>query len=392
MKTFDIAITAEELARRRERMECAESFRQPDRVPVLHYIGMRYLLPKIGVTFKEYFSGPRAQIEAQLKGAKWILENVRSDFHRINLFPDFMFVEDTSGFGGDVVFPDEDGPWVARPHLLQKNDKLDDLRRVDVLNTGLYLKMRDWYLQMKEMAQEYEIRLQDGVRLPAADCVVAAGAGTVGLLCLAADLLGTEDLSTGFYDRPEWVHGMLDIVLEKSMQWMDQEIEISGGHTCWCSELRDHTVFIGDDGLAQMSRQHVEEFAMPRHKRQAAHFRAKGMKIEAHNCGRADHILDYWVNEIGIDRYYGFSYLTDKRKVAEVMGGKVTLIGGISTPLLHEGKPEEVVEYCREAIEVLAPASRGGWIMMDGHNVGPGTPLENLNAMTEAAEKYGRYT
>jgi len=391
MTTIDIAITWAELARRRERIAKAERFELPDRIPVLHYIGARYWLPRIGVSFPQYFSGPRAQLEAQLKGAKWLLENVKSDFNRIVVVPDFMFVEDTSGFGGDVVFPDDDGPWVARPHLLQKNDDLEDLRRVDVLRTGHYAKLIEWYFEMKRLSQDYDIRFLDGICLPAGECVIAAGAGTVGLLCLAADLLGLEDLSIAFHERPEWVHEMLDIVLGKSMQWMDHEIEISGGKTCWCGELRDHTVFIGDDGLSQMSRKHVEEFAKPRHKRQAEYYRAKGMKIEAHNCGKADHILDYWANEIGVDRYYGFSYRTDKRKLAQVMGGKITLIGGIDTTLLRGGKPGDVVAYCKEAIEILKPACRGGWIMMDGHNVGPGTPVENLNAITDAAEKFGRY-
>jgi uroporphyrinogen-III decarboxylase len=28
---------------------------------------------------------------------------------------------------------------------------------------------------------------------------------------------------------------------------------------------------------------------------------------------------------------------------------------------------------------------------MDGHNVAPGTPVENLNAMTDAAEEFGSF-
>ena len=76
---------------------------------------MRYLLPKVGMSFGEYFSGPRAQVEAQLKAGKWLLENIHSDYHRICVWPDYMFVEDAHSFGAEVVFPEDDGPWIARP-------------------------------------------------------------------------------------------------------------------------------------------------------------------------------------------------------------------------------------------------------------------------------------
>lgn len=391
MVTIDIDITSEEIARRREREEKALRFEKPDRIPVLHYLGARYWLPHIGVSFPEYFSGPRAQLEAQLRGGKWILENIRSDYNRIVLVPDFMFVEDASAFGGDVIFPDNDSPWVARPHLLQKNDDLEALRRVDFVCTGLHGRLLDWHAKMKVLAQEYEIRFRDGVRLPASECLVMAGSGTVGLTCLAGDLRGVEELSMDFYERPEWVRELLDIILEKTIQWVDATNRAGEGRTCWCNELRDHTVFLGDDGGAQMSPKHFAEYAVPRLKRLADYYRAKGFKIEAHNCGKADHLLEFWANEIGIDRYYGFSYRTDKRKLAEVMAGRIVLIGGVSTPVLHKGTPEEVIEDSRIAIETIAPAASGGFILMDGHNVAPGTPPENLSAMTDAAERYGRY-
>jgi uroporphyrinogen-III decarboxylase len=36
-------------------------------------------------------------------------------------------------------------------------------------------------------------------------------------------------------------------------------------------------------------------------------------------------------------------------------------------------------------------AQKKGLIIQDGSNIPPGTPLENINAMMEAAEMYGRY-
>ena len=103
----------------------------------------------------------------------------------------------------------------------------------------------------------------------------------------------------------------------------------------------------------------------------------------------ADHLLKYWTDDIKIDRYMGFSYLTDKRKIAEAMGGKVSIIGGVDSANLRQGTPESVREDVRKALEILKKVP--GYVLMDGHNVAPGTPVENLNAVTEAAREFGSF-
>jgi len=138
-----------------------------------------------------------------------------------------------------------------------------------------------------------------------------------------------------------------------------------------------------------MSLSLVKEFAMGPHKRLADYLHNKGLKVLAHNCGKADHLIKYWAEEIKIDRYFGFSYLTDKNLIKENMGGKVLLIGGLDTIKLHQGKPADVREDVQKALGILKDCP--GYIIMDGHNIAPGTPIENLNAVTEAAELYGKF-
>jgi len=133
----------------------------------------------------------------------------------------------------------------------------------------------------------------------------------------------------------------------------------------------------------------VEEFALEGLKELSNYTRRKGLKVMAHNCGKADHLLKYWVDDIKIDRYIGFSYLTDKRKIADVMGGKVTIIGGVDTMNLRQGTPESVHQDVRKALEILKEIP--GFVLMDGHNVAPGTPVENLTAVTEAAREFGSF-
>ena len=388
---IDINLDYAEIERRKARWDKALAFEYPDRVPVLHYLGARYWLPHIGMEkgFLEYLSDPRVMLEAQLRAGKWILEHVDSDYHKIVCYPDFMWVEDTESFGAKIAFSEDDSPWVARPPLLEKEDDLRILRNVDYVHAGIHGKMLEYYRQMKQIAGDYVLRFRDGMTIEAVNLVYMGGGGTIGTTVLAGDLRGAEALSLDFYDRPDFVKELLSIIVDKSIQWIEAARAISGGRTAIANDFHHGFVFIGDDGTAQMSPRQVEDFALEPLKRLSDHIHGKGLKVMAHNCGKADHLLKYWTDDIKIDRYLGFSYLTGKRKIAEVMGGKVSLMGGVDTANLRQGTPESVREDVRKALEILKKVP--GYVMMDGHNVAPGTPVENLNAVTEAAREFGSW-
>jgi uroporphyrinogen decarboxylase len=106
-------------------------------------------------------------------------------------------------------------------------------------------------------------------------------------------------------------------------------------------------------------------------------------------CGKTDHLLEIFADDLQIHELQGFGYQVNLDRIADVMGGRVVLIGNVNPMLIHNGTPDEVREACRQVIEKLAPYR--GFILQDGNNIPPDTPLENINAMMEAAELYGRY-
>jgi uroporphyrinogen-III decarboxylase len=348
-------------------------------------------LPHIGreKSFREYLNDPKFMLEAQLSAGKWILEHVDSDYHKIVCYPDFMWAEDSESFGAAFVFPEDDSPWLARPHLLQEDDDLERLRNVDYVHGGIHGRILEYYKQMKDAAGDYTVRFRDGMTINGRDLVYIGGGGIIGPTVIAADLRGLEAFCFDCVDRPGYVKELLSIIVEKSIQWIDATREISGGRTAFANDFHEGFVFVGDDGTAQMSSSQVEEFALEGLKELSNYTRRKGLKVMAHNCGKADHLLKYWVDDIKIDRYIGFSYLTDKRKIADVMGGKVTIIGGVDTMNLRQGTPESVHQDVRKALEILKEIP--GFVLMDGHNVAPGTPVENLTAVTEAAREFGSF-
>jgi hypothetical protein len=391
MKWIDIKLPYREILERKARWDTAAAFQRPDRVPVLHYIGARFWLPLIGYADRidEYIGDPRVMLECQLLGQKWILENVLSDFHRIVCYPDFMWVEDVDAFGARTVFPKNDSPWVARPHYLQEDEDLEKIRRVDWVHGGLHGKMLTYYGEMQEAAAEYGVRFSDGEVIPAVDTVYPGGGGILGIAGLAGDLCSVEKFSMDMFDKPDWVKELLGIIVDKAMDWLTAVTALNGGRAAFCSDFAEKVFHVGDDGTAQMSPDQIHEFLRIPHVRLADAIRARGYKVQAHNCGKADHLLDFWKEQVRVDRYIGFSYLTNKIALRDTMGGKVFLMGGIDTVKLHDGKPQEVMEDCLANLAVFKDTP--GYVMMDGHNIAPGTPLANINAMAAAAEKYGRF-
>ena len=125
---------------------------------------------------------------------------------------------------------------------------------------------------------------------------------------------------------------------------------------------------------------------MPCHKRIQAHF---GGYTTFHADAKGHHLFPFLMNELKINDFSGFSYLDDKKLTAETFGGKAVLCGNINPMKLEAGTKEDVMEECRDAIEHFAPYS--GFFLKDGDNITPKTSLENINAMYEAAVKYGKY-
>jgi uroporphyrinogen-III decarboxylase len=108
-----------------------------------------------------------------------------------------------------------------------------------------------------------------------------------------------------------------------------------------------------------------------------------------HMCGKSDHLLAIFADDLKINELQGFGWQVSLDRIASVMGGRVVLIGNVNPMLIHSGTPEQVRQAVRQIIEKLGPCR--GLIIQDGNNIPPGSPLENINAMMEAAERYGRY-
>jgi len=380
---IEIAVPIEEIEARRERVEKTRRFETPDRVPVIPAIAHRLMVPQVGVSFRDYYADPETMLRTQILCQKWLLENVRTDAYSITgawtgAWTDFQNTFEAGSLGCEIHFPDDDIPWVGEGWV--KTD--DDLRRLeafDYVDNGINARQVAYRRAMIDVAEKYPVRFQGGpVFYPGANpSLTNTSDGPFGV---TGDVMGQVEAFTAIYERPEFVHEVLRIVTGKMIQWLD-----------FCAEemnLSQPIDFAWTDDLAvSLSAATFREFALPYNQQMRFHFDGRA---SLHMCGKSDHLLAIFRDDLQIDEFQGFGYQVDLDRVAQEMAGRVVLLGNVSPMLIHSGTPEQIREATRQVIEKLAP--HRGLIIQDGSNIPPGTPLENINAMTEAAELYGRYS
>ena len=191
--------------------------------------------------------------------------------------------------------------------------------------------------------------------------------------------MGQTEIFTAVYEKPDFVKELLQIVTDKLIQYLD---------FCWeIEQLPNPRDFAWTDDLAvSLSPEMFREIVLPFEKRLRFNFDGY---VSLHMCGKSDHLLEIFRDDLKINELQGFGYQVDLDYIAKVMGGHVVLIGNINPMLIHSGTREQVIAETRRVIETLAPLK--GLIIQDGNNIPPGSPIENINAMMEAAELFGRY-
>jgi len=90
---------------------------------------------------------------------------------------------------------------------------------------------------------------------------------------------------------------------------------------------------------------------------------------------------------VHISSFDVFGYRVAPQVVAQNLGDKTLRWGNINPMLMLHGARAEVKTAATDALKWMAPC--GGFMLGDGANVCPGTPIENLAVLTEAAEEFG---
>jgi MtaA/CmuA family methyltransferase len=259
-------------------------------------------------------------------------------------------------FGLDVEFP-EDGLPLRRAPLLTDPADLSKLLRPDP-STGR--RMSD-----RVEAVRY-LREQVGGEVPVMGWVEGA-------IAEAADLRGDSALMMDLYDRPEWVHDLLETCTEVEIAFARAQVEAGAD-----------IIGLGDSIASQISPKMYQQFALPYEQRIFAAVHDMDALARLHICGNTTRILSLMA-ESGAD-IIDLDWMVDIGVAAETLGDYPVVCGNFDpTAIMLQGTPDEV----REA--TLFCLRWGGSRVFSGAGceIPDGTPHRNLMAQVQALREFG---
>ncbi|HIE50429.1 MAG TPA: uroporphyrinogen-III decarboxylase-like protein [Armatimonadetes bacterium] len=193
-------------------------------------------------------------------------------------------------------------------------------------------------------------------------------------------LRGLGPLLLDFYEHPQFVHDLLDGILEFNLGLVRQlaRFPLDG-------------LFLSDDYGSQhgplMSLAHWREFLRPRLQRLFAQVKGYGLRMFLHSCGNVEPFLPDLI-DLGLDVLHPVQpEAMDLRTLKKRYGERLTLYGGLSTQrLLPRASPAQVQEAVRETVRCLAQG--GGYILGPGITIQHDIPRENILAVLQAVREW----
>jgi uroporphyrinogen decarboxylase len=265
--------------------------------------------------------------------------------------------------GCGVFYADDTAPLAVEP-VLKRLEDIDDLRPPD--------PERDFPLT--EVLKAVSL-----IRREFGDQVFVMGRADQAPMSLAAMLRGHGRF---FLDLAEEASGplverLLDICVEADLRYA-RALRAAGAHGTSLGELGSDTI----------SPAMYRKFAVPRLRKFYGAMREAGFPASLHQCGNTAAVLGDMVS-VGAP-ILELDPSTELRAAKDATRGRAAVLGMVDPAhVLERGTPALVVDKSREALEALAPG--GGFILGPGCALTPETPEENVLALLEAAEKFGRY-
>jgi len=414
---------------RRERVLCAISHREPDKVPVdlgaMRSTGItavaygnlkRYLGISAGSTDVYDVVQQLAQPEDPILD---YFEGDVIDLGRAFLTTDADWKDFTLPDGSAAKIPayagfepDGSGGWLVRSadrtiigsmpkgafYLSQTHFPLldwdgQDLAVLDRLPelmarvTWAALPTAPWH---KPLTREHlaDIRRQAKRLSETTDFAIMAGFGG-NLLEWGQFLCRNDQFLMDLAESPRKAEALLDRLTEMHLENLEKFLDSVEGYV--------QIIQMGDDlgtQLApQISAQMYRRFFKPRHQLIFERVRRRsGIHVFLHSCGAIAPLLPDLI-EIGVEIINPVQTSArgmEPEKLKREFGKDLTFWGGgcDTQRVLPYGTEREIDEHVRRRFEILAPG--GGFVFSQVHNILPNVPPRNIVAMIEAAKTFRR--
>jgi len=362
--------------------------RRPYRAPVTLGISQRFYLldPALnpdGVSFERYTLDPELMLTCQVRNAHWAAQHIALDAPRglpadgWTVHVDFQNCYEAAFLGARIIFREGQVPDSLPP--LQGED---GSRRIETLPWQSFMS-GEWMERNVAIWRYFQDQMRAGREFYGRPLASATpvGLGTDGPWTVATNLRGVE-LYTDLYERPGFVHDLLDRITEATIQRVRLLRRISG-------QKPGPGYGYADDSIQLLGEPHLREFVLPRHRRLIEALEESPGERKIHLCGNATRHFPILKAELNVTSF-DTGFPVDFRWLRESLGEEVEILGGPHIILLQTGSPAQIRAETQRILTETGVTRGGRFIIREGNNLAPGTSEANLDAFYAAAREYGR--
>ena len=339
-------------------------------------------LNETGVNFREYSENPDVMFEEQARFDRFRRMNIVYDAEMgvpengWQVGVDFQNYYEAAWFGAPVIYPEGNVPF-GEPFLTDGNKNMLFWQGIPETMSGLLKKGRDYYEYFQEKARAFEF---EGVKVGK---VNPSFCGTDGPFTVACNIRGASEFCLDLYEDPGYAHVLLDFITEATIRRIREWRRYLGQ-----PEKTDGFGF-ADDSILLLSKRDYMEHVLPYHKRLAAELSNGLLTNSIHLCGDATRHFKMLRDQMNV---YSFDtgFPVDHRALSQELGSDVAIYGGPHVELLRSGMESQVREEVRRILNAVDGLSKK-FVLREGNNLAPCTPLRNIEAMYDECGKF-RYS
>lgn len=359
---------------------------QAPRVPVIAGVSSRYVIldrnsnPK-GITFEEYHNDPAAMLELQLELERFRRFEFDDDSQKgvpengWTVSVDLQNVYEAAWYGAQVCFPKDNVPDTV-PFLTEE-------QKYDFVQQPLPDPFSGIMGHARDCVEYFRRKQAEGFRYMGAPIshIEACPLWTDGPFTVACNLRGPMEFCIDMAAEPEYAGQLLDYITDATILRVK----------AWRRYLNLPEKLPGwgfaDDLIPLLSVDMVREMLLPRYKRLLKNLCAEGTTTGIHLCGDATRFMPMLRDELNA-AWFDTGFPVDFAAFSKEIGPNVVWQGGPHVSLLLKGTPAAIEAEVKRILSETMPNTRR-FVLRDGNDVAPHTPMENVEAMVHAGRKYG---
>lgn len=193
-------------------------------------------------------------------------------------------------------------------------------------------------------------------------------------------ILSYEGLCLAIMDQPDLVKAVADKVgslmeaYYKRLCQFDRLIALFQGDDMG---FRTATLIAPDD---------LKQYTLPWHRRFREIAHERGVPYLLHSCGNLERIMNYLIDEVGIDGKHSFEdAIVPVTEMKKRYGDRIAILGGVDVDVLTRATPDRLRKYVRGIIDACAPGGR--YATGSGNSIPSYVPAVNYLTMLDEALK-----